>query len=285
MLDELAALVEKHARADYGTAIEGLSVARSTAAGHEHERTGSLLVVMARGHKQLLLGDQAHEFRTGEYIVTTTELPVVGRFVDASPENPHLGIGVALDPGIIAPLLPRLPPAPGPAGLALATGRASHDLLDAVVRLTRLLDHPGDAPVLAPLIRREIHWRLLTGPHTAMVRAIGTADSNLTHINRVIRWIRDHYAEPLRIDDAARLAGLSPSAFHRHFRAVTAMSPLQYQKRIRLQEARALLSIRADDIAGVGHLVGYDSPSQFSREYRRLFGVTPGRHAAQMRQS
>jgi transcriptional regulator GlxA family with amidase domain len=116
-----------------------------------------------------------------------------------------------------------------------------------------------------------------------MIRQIGLADSNLTYVNRAIRWIRDNYAEPLRIADLAGLAGMSPSAFHRHFRAVTAMSPLTFQKRIRLQEARALLVARPDDVAGVGHLVGYESPSQFSREYRRLFGVPPGQDAARLR--
>ena len=142
--------------------------------------------------------------------------------------------------------------------------------------MLRLLDHPTDAPVLAPLIEREILWRLLTGPHGGMVRQIGLADSGLSHVSRAIRWIRDNYAEPMRISDLAGLAGMSPSAFHRHFRDVTTMSPLQFQKRIRLQEARSLLVARAGDVARVGHLVGYDSPTQFSREYRRLFGAPPG---------
>lgn len=116
-----------------------------------------------------------------------------------------------------------------------------------------------------------------------MVRQMGLADSALSHVSRVIQWIRDNYAEPVRVEDLARLAGMSPSAFHRHFRAITAMSPLQYQKRIRLQEARALLVARAGDVVGVAHLVGYDSPTQFNREYRRLFGAPPGQDAARLR--
>ncbi|WP_238598497.1 helix-turn-helix transcriptional regulator [Saccharothrix sp. ALI-22-I] len=112
---------------------------------------------------------------------------------------------------------------------------------------------------------------------------MGLADSALSHVSRVIQWIRDNYAEPVRVEDLARLAGMSPSAFHRHFRAITAMSPLQYQKRIRLQEARALLVARAGDVVGVAHLVGYDSPTQFNREYRRLFGAPPGQDAARLR--
>ena len=133
------------------------------------------------------------------------------------------------------------------------------------------------------MLEREIIWRLLTGPQSDTIRQIGLADSDLSLVNRAIGWIRDNYAEPMRIDDLARLSGMSPSGFHRHFRAVTAMSPLQFQKRIRLQEARLLLAARPGDIAGVGHLVGYDSPSQFNREYRRLFGSPPGQDAARMR--
>jgi len=137
--------------------------------------------------------------------------------------------------------------------------------------------------VLAPLVEREILWRLLTGPFGDVIRQIGLPDSNLSHVNRAIGWIRDNYAERMRISDLARLSRMSPSAFHRNFRAVTAMSPLQFQKRIRLQEARSLLAAHPGDVAGVGHLVGYDSPTQFNREYRRLFGAPPGQDAARLR--
>jgi AraC-like DNA-binding protein len=165
----------------------------------------------------------------------------------------------------------------------MSTGEAGADLLDAVLRLLRLLDRPADAPVLAPMIEREIIWRLLTGPQGGTIRRIGLADSDLSLVSRAIKWIRENYAEPMRIDDLARLSGMSPSAFHRHFRAVTAMSPLQFQKRIRLQEARSLLVAGPGDVAGIGHRVGYDSPSQFNREYRRMFGVPPGQDAVRLR--
>jgi transcriptional regulator GlxA family with amidase domain len=151
------------------------------------------------------------------------------------------------------------------------------------VRMLRLLEEPDDAAVLAPLIEREILWRLLTGPQGEALRQIGLADSNLSHVSRAITWVRDNYAEPVRIDDLAQLSGLSTSAFHRHFRAVTAMTPLQFQKRIRLQHARSMLLAQRSDVAAVGHEVGYDSPSQFNREYRRLFGAPPGRDASQLR--
>ncbi|MFE9805069.1 AraC family transcriptional regulator N-terminal domain-containing protein [Streptomyces sp. NPDC005548] len=175
------------------------------------------------------------------------------------------------------------PPSSRTAPPGLAVSDASPDLLDAVVRLVRLLDRPSDLPILAPMIEREILWRLITGEQGALVRQIGLADSRLRHISRAIRWIRDHHARTLRVEDLARLAGMSASPFHRHFRAVTAMTPIQFQKRIRLQEARLRLMSSTDDVAGVGFAVGYDSASQFSREYRRQFGSPPGQDAARLR--
>jgi AraC-like DNA-binding protein len=285
LLPEIRDLIAAHARPDLRTPIDGLLLSKVSAAPPDHALTEPLLVVMAQGGKRLLLGDQVHEYRAGQCLVVTAALPVTGHYVDARPDNPALGLGLVLRAADIVPLL-----LDAPAGRwsrttapAMATGDAGADLLDAVARLLRLLDHPDDVPVLAPMVRREILWRLLTGPHGAMVREIGLADSGLTHVSRAIGWIRDNYAEPMRIAHLAGLAGMSPSAFHRHFRAVTAMSPLQFQKRIRLQEARSLLAARPGDVAGIGHLVGYDSPSQFNREYRRLFGTPPGQDSARLR--
>ncbi|WP_239155339.1 AraC family transcriptional regulator [Streptomyces sp. NBC_01558] len=178
---------------------------------------------------------------------------------------------------------PPRPPSSRTAPPGLAVSDASPDLLDAVVRLVRLLDRPADLPILAPMIEREILWRLVTGEQGALVRQIGLADSRLRHISRAVRWIREHHAQTLRVEDLARLAGMSASPFHRHFRAVTAMTPIQFQKRIRLQEARLRLMSSTDDVAGVGFAVGYDSASQFSREYRRQFGSPPGQDAARLR--
>ncbi|MFG1705095.1 AraC family transcriptional regulator N-terminal domain-containing protein [Nonomuraea sp. M3C6] len=286
-LQELRGLIAAHARADLRTSIGTLLLSQVQTSMPDHSLTEPLLVVMAQGGKRLLLGDRVYEYRAGQCLVVTADLPVTGHFIDATPQTPSLAMGLVLRPAAIAPLLLEAPVARWSrttTGLpAIATGEAGPALLDAVTRFVRLLDHPTDAPVLAPLVEREILWRLLTGSYGGMLRQIGLADSSLTHVNRVISWIRDNYAEPMRIEELARLAGMSPSAFHRHFRAVTAMSPLQFQKRIRLQEARTLLIARPDDVAGVGHLVGYDSPSQFNREYRRLFGAPPGQDAARLR--
>ncbi|ROS40006.1 AraC family transcriptional regulator [Amycolatopsis thermoflava] len=279
MLDEIRDLIAAHARPDLRTPVDGLLLSRVDTTEPEHSLTEPLLVLMAQGGKRLLLGDRVFEYRAGQFLLVTAALPVTGRFLEA----PSLGAGLVLRPSAIAPLLLEAPAPRAPAGPAIATGDADADLLDAVTRLLRLLDRPADVPVLAPLIEREILWRLLTGPCGPTLRQIGLADSSLSLVGRAIGRIRENYAEPMRIAELARLCGLSASAFHRHFRAVTAMSPLQFQKRIRLQEARSLLLARPDDVAGVGHLVGYDSPSQFSREYRRLFGAPPGRDAARLR--
>jgi AraC-like DNA-binding protein len=281
-LAELAALITVHARPDMTTAIDGLLVSSVTDTSPEYSLTEPLLVVMVQGGKRLLLGDRVFEYRAGEILVVSAQLPVSGHFLDCGARSPALAVGVVLRPAAIAELLLRGDGAQQRHGTqtAMATGRADPDLLDAVLRMVRLLDSPADAAVLAPLIEQEILWRLLRGPHAEVVAQIGSAGSGLTYINRTIRWIRENYAEPLRIADLAAMAGMSASAYHRQFRALTEMSPLQFQKRIRLQEARALLVAQPGDIAGVGHLVGYDSPTQFSREYRRMFGAPPGRDAA-----
>ncbi|HEX5114407.1 MAG TPA: AraC family transcriptional regulator [Pseudonocardiaceae bacterium] len=283
LLDEIRDLIAAHARPDLRTPIDGLLLSKVDTASPDHSLTEPLLVVMAQGGKRLLLGDEVFEYRAGQFLVVTADLPVTGDFIDTGPEAPSLAMGLALRPAAVAPLLFEAPAGPRLGGGAIATGVADPDLLDPVARLLRLLDRPEDAPVLAPLIEREILWRLLTGPHGAMIRRIGVADSDLAHVSRAIRWIRDHYPEPMRIADLARLAGMSTSAFHRHFRGITGMSPLQFQKRIRLQEARSLLLAHSGDVAGVGHIVGYDSPTQFNREYRRLFGAPPGQDGARLR--
>ncbi|WP_029117188.1 AraC family transcriptional regulator [Mycobacterium sp. URHB0044] len=289
LLDEIRGRIAEHARPDTGTSIDGLLMSKVTTgpAIPEYSLTAPLLVFMAQGGKQLLLGDRTYEYRAGQCLVVTADLPVTGHWIGTSEANPSLALALVLRPAAIAALLletaTRRRPRPTADVSAMATCDASVDLLDAVARMLRLLDEPADAAVLAPLVEKEILWRFLTGPQGDTLRQIGLADSDLTHVSRAIGWIRDNYAEPMRVDDLAGLSGMSTSAFHRNFRAVTAMSPLQFQKRIRLQQARSLLLANPRDVAGIGHLVGYDSPSQFTREYRRLFGAPPGQDAARLR--
>lgn len=285
LLAEIRDRIAAHAGPDPRTPVPGLLVSKVETSENDYSLTAPLLVVMAQGGKRLMLGDRTYEYRAGQCLVVSADLPVTGHFIDASRKNPALGVGIELRAAAIAPLLLEAPAhrftRTGPP--TIATGDADDDLLDAVARMLRLLDRPADVQVMAPLIEREILWRLLTGEHGGTIRQIGLTDSGLSHVNRAIKWIRENYASPLRIPALASLAGMSPSAFHRHFREVTTMSPLQFQKRIRLQEARSLLLARPGDVAGVGHVVGYDSPSQFNREYRRLFGAPPGQDAARLR--
>jgi AraC-like DNA-binding protein len=289
LLDEIRDRIAANARPDLRTPIDGLLLSDMafTPATPEYSLTEPLLVVMAQGGKRLLLGAQQYEYRAGDCLVATANLPITGHWIDTDGSARALGMGVVLHPAAIAALLLQASPSQWvramPTVPAIATGPASPELLDAAARLLRLLDRPADAQVLAPLVMQEMLWRLLTGPLGDTMRQIGLADSDLSHVSRAIAWIRDNYAEPMRIDDLARLSGMSVSAFHRHFRAVTAMSPLQFQKRIRLQHARTLLVANPGDVAGIGHRVGYDSPSQFTREYRRLFGAPPGQDADRLR--
>jgi AraC-like DNA-binding protein len=244
-----------------------------------------VLAVVAQGAKRALLGDKVFEYGAGQFLVVSVDLPIAGHVCRASPELPYLCAALTLKPTAIATLLLEMEsserPAIEPPGLAVSD--APEELLDSVVRMLRLLDRPGDAAVMGPMIEREILWRLLNGEQGSMVRQIGLADSRLSQISRVIRWIRAHPAQPVRIDELAEMAAMSASSFHRHFRAVTTMSPLQYQKLIRLQEARARLLAESADVAAVGFSVGYESPSQFSREYSRLFGAPPGRDLERLR--
>jgi AraC-like DNA-binding protein len=289
-LDELRTLIARHAKPGGGTALDGVLLSRvDRPAPPAISTSGTVLAVIAQGAKSLGLGDRVYEYHAGQYLVASVDLPVTGHFTRASSAEPALGFGLALRPSAIAALL--LETATGdpgrgtPAPSGIAVSDAPDELIDAVVRMLRLLDRPRDRPVLAPMIEREILWRLITGEQGATVRQLGLADSSLSHISRAVRWIRDHHAEAFRVEDLARLTGMSVSAFHRNFQAVTALSPIQFQKQIRLQEARLRLVAHPDDVARAGRLVGYDSPSQFSRDYRRQFGVPPSRDAAALRAS
>jgi AraC-like DNA-binding protein len=288
-LDELRALLLRHARPDTTTAIEDVLISKVDRVGEPSaSMTGTVLALIAQGAKHVALGDRVYEYGAGQYLIASVDLPITGHYVDVSPEHPAVGFGLILRPAAIAELLLRagpgdLPPGGGGTPSGLAVSDASAGLVDAVVRLLRLLDEPRDITVLAPLVKHEILWRLITGKQGAAVRQLGLADSSLSHVARAVRWIRDHFAEPFRVEDVARLAGMSVSAFYRNFQAVTAMSPIQFQKQIRLQQARLLLATDPNDVTGISRRVGYDSPSQFSREYRRQFGAPPSQDAVRLR--
>ncbi len=287
-LRELSKLVVRHADAAAQRDLLGL---RLTAArppwGPSRRVYEPVFALVVQGEKQLVLGDKLFTCGVGTFLVVSVDLPITFQISVASAEQPFLALAMALRPAQVATLLleaaavDRLPVEV--AGMGVSD--APTELLEAVVRLVRLLDHPRDLPVLWPAAEREILWRLLCSEQGHRLRQIGLADSRLSQIGRAMRWMRDNYSEGLRIEELARLSAMSVTSFHRHFRAVALMSPIQYLKQIRLQEARARLLARAEDVATVGHAVGYDSPSQFSREYKRAYGSPPGQDARLLRAS
>ncbi|RAP40554.1 AraC family transcriptional regulator [Rhodovulum viride] len=244
------------------------------------------LCAVLQGAKISRLGDRAFRYDAGKCLIASLDVPIRAEIVGAAPETPYLALALEIDPAVVAELmLGQRPAGDPPMGAAIEVHDLGEALIDPLDRLLSVAARPQDIPVLAPMIRREIVWQLLNGPQGARLRQIGMADSRLARIGRAIGWIRENYAETLRVGHLAALAGMSPATFHRHFKEATAMTPVQFQKSLRLQEARRLLLTRSGDVAGIGYRIGYDSPSQFSREYRRHFGEPPGRDAVELRRS
>lgn len=244
------------------------------------------LCVVVQGRKRALLADDVYLYDPLNYLVVSMTLPMVGQIIEASVERPYLCLRIDIDATLINELLVQLGPSvPGgaPAERALYLARTSAPLLDAVLRLVRLLDTPDEAAVLAPLALREIHYRVLVGELGQRLRELCEVEGPSQRIARAIELLKTRYAEPLRIEDLAAAAHMSASSLHQRFKAATAMSPLQFQKQLRLQEARRLMLMDGMEAASAGHRVGYESPSQFSREYRRLFGAPPKREVDAMR--
>jgi AraC-like DNA-binding protein len=288
-LDELKALVLRHGDPGrHATAIPGLTLTRAdTTTGPIGTVYRPLFCIVLQGCKVSLLGRRSFRYDAGKYLIATVDLPVTAQITEASAEAPYLALSLALDAAVISGLLldaqdTARDAAPAPSA-GMTVSALDDDLLGSALRLVRLLDRPRDIAALAPLVEREIVYRLLSGEQGAVLRQIGLADSRLSRIGRAIGWIRENYGRPLRVETLASLAHMSVSSFHRHFKAVTTMSPLQYQKRIRLQEARRLLLADGADVQSIGLAVGYESPSQFSREYRRMFGAPPGRDGLHLR--
>jgi AraC-like DNA-binding protein len=282
MSNELCELITRHCRGILApTAVPRLSLSQvDTKTKLTPAIVEPFVCVVASGSKRLMIGRDEYRYDPGNYLIASAELPVRAQVL-----TPCVALALTFDPTIVADVLVALPPIPTDrtAPLALAVSPLDSDLKKAFERLVRLLDHPADIPVLAGLIEREIVYRLLCGPQGEMLRQLALPASRLSQIGRAIGMMRARYDEKIRIEELAHAAGMSPTSFHRHFRAVTAMSPLQFQKRIRLTEARRMLLSRDVDAAHVSLDVGYESSSQFNREYRRLFGQPPARDAAHVR--
>ncbi len=245
------------------------------------------ICISAQGAKRVLLGDDTYVYDAQHFLITSVDLPTVVQVIKASREKPYLGLILKLDQREISQLmvdsnLP--PPHPQQSSRGMATGEVTLPLLTAFQRLIDLLAEPKDIPILAPIIQREIFYRLLVGDQGARLRQMASAGSQSQQIARAIDWLQGNFTRPLRIDDLAAQVNMSTSTFHHHFRAVTAMSPLQYQKWLRLYEARRLMLTENQDATTAAFQVGYESPSQFSREYSRLFGAPPLRDITSLRQ-
>jgi AraC-like DNA-binding protein len=283
----LAAAIERHTRADgdYETAVPGLWLYRSSTPSEEHAvvYVPSLCVVM-QGAKEVVVGGQVYRYDPAQSLLVSVDMPALTHVADATVDRPCLAVRIPIDPAVVGELLAdgsAIPPLGRPVR-GLGVINLEPPLLDAVGRLLGLLDAPSEIAALTPLVLREITFRLLTGPEGARLRQIASAGAPAQRVARAIRWLRDHFAESLRIETLAKHVGMSPSALHLHFKNVTALSPLQYQKRLRLQEARRLMAGEGLDAGEAGFRVGYESPSQFGREYRRMFGESPRRDVASL---
>lgn len=242
-----------------------------------------MINLILQGSKTMTVGDRTFRYDPATYFVMSIDLPAVGAVHPAADGSPYRAVSLLLEPQRIAALLADLPSPPmssSPGGMAV--GEVTPELLDAWTRLLRLMESPQDIPALAPAYEREILYRVLTGPMGWMLRDIATPDTTLARVNQAIQWLRAHYREPVSIQELADRAAMSVSAFHRRFKAVTALSPLQFQKRIRLLQARMLLVSGAGNATSVAFEVGYESATQFSREYTRFFGAPPARDAARV---
>lgn len=237
------------------------------------------------GSKTMSVGDRTLRYDPATYFVMSVDLPAVGAVHPSEAGDPYLAISLTLQPTIVANLLADLPkPAGGELyGAGFSVAPVTSELLDAWVRILQLMDRPHEIPALAPAYEREILFRVLQGPLGWMLRDIATPDTALSRVGVAIQWIRENFAKPLRVEALADMAALSVSTFHRHFKAVTALSPLQYQKHVRLLHARAMLIAGAGNATSIAFGVGYESSTQFSREYARQFGLPPSKDAARIR--
>jgi AraC-like DNA-binding protein len=282
----LIALFERHCREEWqSTPIVGLTLHRADAPlANIRTLYRPTVCVIAQGRKRVLVGEQAYEYDAARYLVVGIDVPVLAHVVEASKNKPYFCAALRLDPRSLAQLIAEVPAVGSADEVREAVGLAPCDagLLDATTRLVALLDAPADAPVLAPMVEREILYRLLQGRQRPMLRHAVTAGSRLAQIGRAAERIRTHHAEPRDVERPAGEVGMSLTSFHRHFKSIMGTSPLQYRAQVRLHEARRLLLADGRSAGDAGFRVGYESQSQFSREYRRMFGLPPAADAERL---
>lgn len=272
----------------YTTAVPGLSLFRRNEPSDPISGIYEPSICLAvQGSKRVLLGEDTYVYDAHHYLITSVHLPTIVQIIEASPEKPYLGLRLKFDQKLISQLMvdSNLPqPRAQQSSRGMATGEMTMPLVNAFLRLIDLLSEESDIPILAPIIQREIVYRLLVGDQGERLRQIASAGSQSHQISRAIDWLKNNFMQPLSIDDLAARVSMSCSTFHHHFRSMTALSPLQFQKQLRLQEARRLMLAERMDAANAAFEVGYESPSQFNREYSRLFGEPPLRDITKLRQ-
>jgi len=287
---ELATLIARHADEDgqRPSAIDTLFFGRrSGRTVPVHTSQQPCFALVAQGEKTLTIGEHVMRYGVGDFLLVAMDVPVASCVTLATPEQPHLGVGIIIDTSKLKELMGRIsmPPSALAAarGLSVTVNRASDALLDAVLRLVRLLDTPEAIPALAPLIEQEILYYLLTGPCGPQLMHIAQADTPGNKVATAVSWLRANFREPLLVETLAAQANMSASSLHQHFKAITGMTPMQYQKQLRLHEARRLIALENRDVGTAGYEVGYQSPSHFSRDYSRMYGLPPQRDIERLR--
>jgi AraC-like DNA-binding protein len=286
-LNELRALAAKAENRRTETGIPRVAMVQGEIPEHQLAAVYDPMVnLILTGSKTMTVGDRTFHYDPATYFVMSVDLPAVGSVHPSSAGEPYLAVSLTLDPAIAAGLIRDLPAKVSSElfGSGFSVAPVNEDFLDAWIRMLRLMERPDEIAALSPAYEREILFRVLQGPLGWMLRDIASPDTALSRISVAINWIRQNFAETIRVEALAEMAALSVSAFHRHFKAVTALSPLQYQKRVRLLHARSLLIAGQGNATSVSFGVGYESPNQFSREYTRLFGLPPSKDLARATQ-
>jgi AraC-like DNA-binding protein len=293
---ELARLVDRYSGTDgiHSTVVPGLNCLKiSAASGKVNSVYVPSVCIVVQGRKRVLLEGAVFKYAPSEYLAVSVDLPLLGQVTEASKARPYLCLQIHLDAAVMSELIAQSLRDKtsndnwrrGETERGLFVGDLDDAMLDSVLRLARLLDSPQEIPILAPMMMREVHYRMLSGVHGSAIAQIAVAGSNTQKIAQAIRRMKADLARTTSIDDLAATVSMSPSSFHQHFKAVTAMSPLQYLKRMRLTEARQIMLTEPIDAASTAYRVGYESASQFSREYARMFGAPPMRDIAGIRDS
>jgi AraC-like DNA-binding protein len=290
-IQDLALLIDRHSSGlgdgIHDTAIPNTALVRAEAKSEQlHTIYRPCVCIVAQGSKRTIAGPSILDYAPGQYLTVSVDLPVLGQITDASAEKPYLCLKVELDPGMLGDLMLESALQAGKDDepeLGLQVSPVSPEIIDAAHRLVSLLGRPQQIGVLAPLYERELAFLLLAGPQGARLRRMAMREGRSAQVAKAIRWIAENFRDAISIEDAAAKANMSPSTFYEHFKNVTALSPLQFQKQLRLQEARRLLVSDGVDAASASFAVGYSSPQQFNREYARLFGAPPQRDASRLR--